>query len=448
MMQFKQFFYETLRVGDAHARGQLAAHPLVRQGTFGVEVEFKVLGLPPNAWDDQTLANGLQETPFEEELYQRHGGRDEEDQETGETVHVGMNRREWAKFFEEYVRTHKEEAIEAWMDHYGEKADSHMWRHIKGHWQAEARRAIEAAGFKVRGDQASGPTWGVGDDGLDSEESRPVVEVRSGIMTPADEGRLLQVLQGFQKMFQQNKAYVQAAGNTGLHVHVSNPAVNRGGSADPFSRLASLAGVDEDRIWDDMAPHDRAFERYALLNRQQDFSSYKDTGFHQMVLEYVKFRLKPKGAGPRFTANVTAAELAEFMSGFERNAGVNVKSEHPTVEYRQLSSALLTEPQGPRKVIDYIRYFSQNTAGLANKNQFSVKDGNERAVFTRLPGGARVDFQGRDDDEQSFPRVPQHGHPAADLRDHPADRRPPWMPLNGPRVAAHQERQRNRWERL
>lgn len=447
MMDFKQFFYETLRVADARARTQLQGHPLVQNGTFGIEVEFKVLGLPEKEWDHDALVNDLDGTTFEDDLKQRHGGEQGEDPETGESQYVHMNRKEWYRFFDQYVRTHKEDAIAAWMDNYGDKTDTHMWRNIKGHWMKKARVIVDGAGFQVRGEQAQGASWGVGEDGLDTETSRPVIEVRSGIMTPNDFPALEQVLTGFQKMFRGYKSYVEVAGNTGLHVHVSNPAMNRPEGVDPFTRLASVASVDEDRIWDDQLPHDRAFERFALLNKQQDFSSYRDKGFHHYIAKLVEFKFAPKGgdgrAVPKFTAHLTTAELAEFINGFERNVGVNVKSDKPTVEYRQLSSALLADPQGPAKVLDYIRYFMENTAGLSNKNQFSVEregDYNKvRVTFTRVPGGARVDFErrGGEDAEQPYRSVPQYGRPAEDMRKFPRTQRPDWLPgRNAPRPGA------------
>lgn len=433
MMDFKTFFSETLRVADARARGQLQAHPLVQNGTFGVEIEFKVLGLPEKEWDHDALVNDLDGTTFEQDLQQKHGGEEGEDPETGESQYVSMSRKDWYRFFDQYIRTHKDEAVAAWMDNYKEKTDSHMWQGIKGFWKREAKRAIEGAGFRVYGDQASGQNWGVGEDGLDTDDSRPVIEVRSGIMTPKDFPALEQVLLGFQKLFRGYKSYVQVAGNTGLHVHVSNPAMNRPEGVDPFTRLASLASVDEDQIWDDQLPHDRSFERFALLNKQQDFSSYRDKGFHRGVIELVRYNMRPAGVPTsptprRFTNTVTTAELAAWTQGLERNAGVNVKSEHPTVEYRQLSSALLADPQGPAKVLDYIRYFMENTAGLSNKNQFRVQDGDDRVTFTRLPGGARVDFEKLGNDAQRFDRVPQAGDGAEDMRKFPRTARPDWMP--------------------
>lgn len=428
-------FLETLRVADAAARSRLQAHPLVREGTFGVEVEFVVTGMPTPQWDDDFLAASLEDTAFEHDLQQRHASTEGEDPDTGEVVTTTMSRREWNRFFESYVKSHKQEAVDAWMEEFGEDTENRGWSLMRGHWQRVVQKMIHDAGFPVSSGNSSGRRWGVGEDGLDTEDNKPVVEVRTGVLTAADVPGLEKVLVGFQRLFAANKSYLRVAGNTGLHVHVSNPAINRPGGPDPFTRLASIASVDEDRIWDDSAPHDRAFEKFAALNRQQDFSSYGDKGFHQMVIEWVWYRLNPDRTkvssmprGPAsFSVSVTADQLADFMSGFERNVGVNAKSRQPTVEYRQLSSAMLADPQGPARVIDYIRYFLENTASLSNKNQFSVKDDDTRVTFTRLRGGAKIDFQRRASSDDRFRRVAQAGDTADAMRSHPRDQAPPWQ---------------------
>jgi hypothetical protein len=432
MKNFKRYFYETLRVDDTNARSKLSKHPLVQNGTFGVEIEFKVLGMPVNNWDGRYLAYKLEGTDFEQKLRQQHGSV--EDYFHGHVETVKMTDREWKDFLEEYIRNNKEEAVDAWMEEYGDETDGNNWKPITTHWKSVCRQVIVDAGFQVGHDQARGSLWGVGEDGRDTEEQRPVVEIRTGIMTEKDIPAFEKVLLGIQKMIVQNKSYVHVAENTGIHVHVSNDAINKEDEPDPFTRLASIASVDEDKIWDDMASHDRSFERFSLLNRQQDFSSYKDKGFHRLVIEWVWMSLNPDrskvSAAPKgptsFTVNVSSAQLAGFMNKFERNVGINTKSRQPTVEYRQLSSALLTEPKGPTKVIDYVRYFMQNTAGLSNKNQIVVKDDDDRVTFTRIQGGARIDFQKRASSDDRFSTVPQSGDKTDVLRGFPPAKVPPW----------------------
>ncbi len=424
-MHFKQYFYETLRVDDAVARSQLRNHPLVRQGTFGVEIEFIVTGMPSSQWGTNYLVDALEDTSFEQELYQKYGYI--EDHQDGRTETVQISDREWRKFFKKYIADNREEALEAFQDRmedFWERDDQHGINIMTSYWKNVVEEMIQKAGFKTRPDEAQGETWGVGDDGTDSEEGKPVVEIRTGIMTEQDMPRFERVLIGFQQLFSRNKSYLRVAGNTGLHVHISNPAINLPGGPDPFTRLASIASLDEEKIWDDLAPHDRSFERFSALNRQQDFSNYSDKGFHQMIIEWVWFRLNPDrskvSASPRgaanFSVNVTSKQLSDFMGGFDRNVGVNTRSRQPTVEYRQLSSVMLTDPQGPQKVIDYIRYFLENTAGLSNKNQFVIKNEDTRVVFTRLQGGAKIDFQKRESSDSRFSRVRQTGDTADSMR--------------------------------
>lgn len=431
MMHFKQYFYETLRMTDTNARNKLQAHPLVQQGTFGVEIEFIVMGMPVSEWNTDLLISDLGVTDFERKLHRMYASTDSGNLKT---VNV-MSSKEWNQFFDKYISTHKQDAVNAWMEEFEERTDNFGWSQIRKYWKGVVKKMIQDVGFPVIDGNSSGKKWGVGDDGMDSDNNKPVVEIRTGILTAADEPRLEQVLLGLQQLFKANKSYLRVAGNTGLHVHVSNPAINRSEGADPFTRLASISSVDEDKIWDDLARHDRAFERFSALNRQQDFSSHSDKGFHQMVIDQIWHRLNPDRSvvhrNPRgpvsFTVNLNMRDLEDFVQGFDRNVGINARSRQPTVEYRQLSSAMLTDPQGPQKVIDYIRYFLENTAGLSNKNQFVIKDEDVRVTFTRIQGGARIDFQKRASSDDRFSRVPHAGDKADSLRNFPKDNAPPWQ---------------------
>ena len=108
-----------------------------------------------------------------------------------------------------------------------------------------------------------------------------------------------------------------------------------------------------------------------------------------------------------------------MVSNLSRDAGVNVKSRQPTIEYRYLSSNMLMDSNGAKNVIDYIQYFMQHAASRTNKNRIVINGNNERIILTRVPRGVRMDYQvqgrGRNYEKLSYQRVPQTGLPNAEL---------------------------------
>lgn len=429
-MHFKQYFYETLRMDDARARSMLRQHPLVQQGTFGVEIEFIALGIPYEAWDNKFIMKMLLKSKYADDLFKQYGRI--ETYHNGRAEYEPMSSSEWSEFLKGYIIDHKKEVIQSCLAELGHMTESNQFvDSVIKYWKDIVKKIIQNVGFGVRDGLSNGTTWGVGDDGFDSEDKKPVIEIRTGILSQEDMSGLEKVLIELRNLFKTNAEYLRLAGNTGLHVHVSNPAINQSGGPDPFTRLASIASIDEDKIWNDMAPHDRAFERFAVLNRQQDFSNYNDRGLHQMVIKLAS-DLNPdknkQNKGPvHFSVNVSSQELSQFIYGIDRNVGINTRSRQPTVEYRQLSSALLMDQNGPQKVLDYIRYFLENTAGLSNKNQFVIKDENIRVVFTRIQGGAKIDFQRRSAEDDRFSSVSQTGNKTDQLRNFSSDQTPPWQ---------------------
>ena len=138
----------------------------------------------------------------------------------------------------------------------------------------------------------------------------------------------------------------------------------------------------------------------------------------QMMNRNIAGLNSPKLNSPT-TKIISLDNLYEIVNKIDRNAGVNVKSEHPTIEYRYLSSALLTKEEGPDKIVDYIKYFIQHAASQSNKNRIVINGDYERVVLTRVPNGVRVDYQRSERDYETdkdrFKRIPQSSLPNAEL---------------------------------
>lgn len=309
---------------------------------------------------------------------------------------------------------------------------------------------IHSVGFTYHGGtQADEDAWGVGFDGNDSKHQLPVLEIRSGIMQ-------LDELPMLQKFLEELVDYVRtterttpdgrtvgplrAAGNTAIHLHVSNPAlgvVHR----DAFSRLAAAAtGFDEDQVVADSKPYKRPFNRFAKL-----FSPKYNpvtVSSHDLIVDYFKrevFKRYYSGtpAGPLTGQEldnalgnkapaaqpinamkvVTQEELDAILNNEEmdRYVGINVQGKHNTVEYRHIPTTFLMEPNGVSKVMNYVQYFIQHLASRSNKSRFEFRSATgDRLVFTRLPNNnIQINFQ------ETPEKVPMIGRPVDDLKSKP-----------------------------
>lgn len=407
----------------------LKSHPLL-DATIGVEVEFIMACIPLKDIRPDQIAVGLQysESALEhiaDEINYEYEGEGIDDDVLTEWCE--KNKTEAYRLLRERV-----ESYEGFGG--GEEND---WQEIVfEYWKWKFAESIDAAGFQSGfGERAAGGRWAVGVDGYDTEYNLPVIEVRSAILTPRDLPKLQEVLTGFAALGKANQQDLLARGNTGIHVHVGN--ANTGNirgtrSADAFSRLAAAAYTDENELWDQQLKYDRSFERHSLMNKQGDFSSYGDKGAHdEIVQKFIDLSNMHFKRAKTFT--VANQDLWTFFSAnYNRNKGINIVSEHPTVEYRYLSSAMLLEPNGPQTVVQWVRYFITNNASQSNKGRIQFEDEDTRVVLTKMPNdNVRVDILNKPDEEEGerWPRIPKPGLPRS-MMNPPAD--PLQRPLDVP----------------
>lgn len=425
MRDFRKFI-EAFKFSDD--RSKLQNHPLVQGTTFGVEIEFQTGAVPFDDMKPEWLAIALKRTPFEEDYIAAYS-HNEPDYEANEFD------------FTNYIRTNKKMAWDVLWEVIEERGfnadheDSEYLEVITGYWGKKLIEIVKAAGFRIQvGQQAYGNIWAVGSDGHDNEYNLPVVEVRTGIMKAQELDKLYTVLQGMSSLSKQYPREFRAAGNTGLHIHVHNSSVGK----DMFSRLAAASNTDEDSIWDVSAPHDRDFQRYAMLNKPQDFESRVRGGLHDMIILALQAISKRQTLDDNVQSSfiVSNQELDKRLrTTLHRNNGVNVITEHPTVEYRYLSSMMVVEK--PAKVIEFIRYFIDHTAQMGNRSQIKFESGDIHAVLTRMPRNmVRIDFQSKkaaeigrhthnkppskwEDKEgrvfYQYPKIPKPSHPVSDI---------------------------------
>jgi len=371
MGEFRQFM-EALRFDNQFALDQLGKHPLYQQSTFGMEVEF--------------LA---------------YNAAVEDDPET---------------FFD--PRDDEGESIDP--DDIAEEAEDRFFPQIQA--------ICSKHGYHVFQDKNAGrDTFAFGADGSDATFMLPVLELRTCPL-PVEEKELARFqafLTSISEFVKANHDEARFMNNTGLHIHVSNPAL----AQDTFSKLSTLANVDEDKIWDDMATHDRDFERFALLNKHQNYEGFNAKGVHQKLVGMFAY-----GNATKYWTDATLKK--EITARIGRNIGVNATTEQPTVEYRYLSSAILGEKTGPQKVIDYIKYFAKQAVSRTAKTQFAIHDDDDnKVVFTRQKDGMiRIDYI---TDKET--KVAQPGWKAADLRQKGPD---PLM-LKKPEVMGYSQWRRN-----
>jgi hypothetical protein len=452
MKGFRTFF-EALKFNDPKA-ANLQHHPFVRNATFGVEIELLAVAAPFDEMRPEWLAKALEESDFEKEFIKayQHNNPDYEFDD---------------RDFINYIRMNKKAAWEAlWnqienYEYMGSKNDTVYRSTMISFWGKKVSQIITQAGFRIYpGKEANSNIWAFGEDGDDSEFNLPVLEIRSAVLTQNDIPKLANVFHGIANLVKANPKTLMARGNTGFHIHVSNP----NGIKDGFTRLAAAQTTDEDAIWDVSDRHDRAFERHAAMNKPQDFETRENGGAHGRIMVMLDrilsqnsrspqptsdfaamFNFRPgehPNQKPESTITISGEELTQYVMGLDRNAGINVTSEHPTVEYRYLSSMLIIE--NPQKAIEFIQYFINHTASMSNKDRIKFENDDARYVLTKMPHDTvRIDKLNKSNHEQEwedemgrslpstykYPRIPRSGLPRKDLdqlqRRSPLNRLPP-----------------------
>lgn len=348
-------FIEALKVNDANLK-HLQNHPLTQSSKFGVEIEIITADIPDKDFSPLLLYYGLLDTELHKEA----------DMEFEE----GMS----DKDFMNYINDNQKKALEAYREQikkYESNDNDSFLNGIIRYWSKKFMKAIEGSGYEILpGKQSHGKIWAIGDDGRDQEFGLPLMEIRTGIISydPQNINQFKNALKAIKNVFLENQKYLMVTGSTGIHIHVSNPMTN-----DYFTRLSAISHVDEDHIWNSQVKYDRNFERYANLNKGQDF--YNQKGAHDEiynVFQKYKGKIIPKN------------EFEKLVKHIGRNNGVNVTSEHPTVEYRYFTSALLMEGDGEDKIIKYIDYLVKNTAAHSNKSQIKIKNSyDDVLIFAR-----------------------------------------------------------------
>lgn len=363
-------FLEALKFTDPRNQ-QLQNHPYVKDATFGVEIEFIAVAATYDDMKPQWLMSILKNTPF-----------------GGNFLLYGEN-----QDFLKYITENKKKAWDYLFEIAPEGQLISPTLYIKQmarYWGDKIDELIESSGFPLSPTIKSyNNMWTVGDDGTDTYYNLPVVEIRSGIMSQKDLPNLLNFFEKFSKLIKENSPAISTAGNTGLHVHVHNPAVAaRRNYYDAFARLAVLSSVDEDWIVDQSGGHDRDFETHATLNKPENYSTKKSDGSHDQVVYALEDLIIKNNRNPLFISNEDLGHhlgVGNAFYGFlSRNMGVNVTSEHPTVEYRYLSSTLVVE--SPRKAVGAVQHFVNNTAQLSNKDRIKFVDSTGKVcILTKLP---------------------------------------------------------------
>lgn len=401
------------------SRSALENHPFVKDATFGIEIEFITALIPFQDMKPQWIALALNDTDFEEEFVNIYSKNDI-DYEKNEDDFIN------------YIRMNKKRAYDKILElienreFNPDKYDNAYHQTLISYWSKKFIEIIKRNYKVYEGRESSGKYWAVGDDGHDSEFNLPVLEIRSGILSQKDFPKLIETLNSISNFVKANQECLWARGNTGLHVHVHNSNTgNKNGYTDMFSRLASASYVDEDAIWDASSSHDRSFEKYARLNNPQNFEGYGKRGVHDDIV----FQLMKLNKGKQKEITVDNSYFERFMSVLSRNSGVNVTSEHPTVEYRYLSSALIETPQ---KVIDFIKYFIDHTAQMSNKERISFENDTHRIVLTKMPEDKiKINYFTKKDHEvewedetgrslpstYKYPKIPKSGYPRENLDD-------------------------------
>lgn len=411
-MNFKAFI-EALKFDDP--RTSLQNHPLAQNATFGLEIEFAAISPPEDEVRELDIFYALRNNKqfiemVKAELHdpnKEHNDDDDDEPTEKEMIfYINSNKRECFRMIYDLV---EEGQFDPGMN------DNQYQYLMLDHYYHYISQDITKYGFKIlKGAKAAEGIWAMGVDGYEPTYNVPLLEIRTSILTRKDLPQLSKVLHELAKSFKAYQKEILITGSTGIHVHIGNEKTN-----DSFTRLAIASQVDEDAIWDAEIRNDRNFERHALLNKQQNYSSWSDEGYHSKIAYHLEALTKYQN--PKI---ISSQDFNKWVNDtLNRNAGVNPVSRQPTIEYRHLSTGTLVK--NPQQIIDFINYYIDHTAQMSNKDQFSFQTRNEdkKFILTKLPN-QNVRIQ-RIDKTTSQKNLPRSNEPMKSLDAQPTTRQIP-----------------------
>lgn len=262
---------------------------------------------------------------------------------------------------------------------------------------------IEKNGFQVGGEEASGKTWGVGYDNLHdkvilAEDEKALVEIRTGILTLpelSDFGIFLEDLSAYVS----NKRGVSVHGGTSAHVHISNKHVQGEQGKNYFTSLATALHMDEKGVKRD-AGAGRDFLSWANFSPELFSQLYRILVSH--AYQYNQ---------PTYMTDQELGNLIKSIPGIKHH-GINIAGKYPTIEYRYLSSQILSNP---RKLLKWIEYYLVLPTAAKGKQQIRLwENPNKKGssiVLTRWFGNRiRMDLNYKE-----TRRIPLTGMPTKQL---------------------------------
>lgn len=372
-MKCFQEFLENLNF-DSVYRKDLKNHEFLKDITFGIEIEFALLGKKPNDFTEQDF----------DFLFRNR------------VAYNVDNKQQCVEIFNELMKANRLNLVT--------KKDWWVNNLVK-YWYGKFEVVFDLLNEPSVMDYSNKNIWSVTDDSYEQSFYYPIIELRSPVFTLNEMERFINILKRIVKFVKLNSDNIISTSKTGLHIHIGNKTFiqekgsNRKSFGDIFSRLTSLQYIDEKDIKNHM-------DKY---NRDDTFS--KDIKYIQNeVVAKITENFKEK------TQIVPISKLESVFGRekFIRNAGVNISSYSPTIEHRYWSSAILLETNGVKKIVDTIYYLAENLASNINKTQLKFKsfDGNS-VVLTKLnKESVRIDIL----DQNEKRKIRRNSYPADTLR--------------------------------
>jgi hypothetical protein len=293
---------------------------------------------------------------------------------------------------------------------------------------AAIKKIIKKHDFEVYGWDANGTQWGVGTDGTDYS-GRTVVEIRSGIMTLKDMGKLRAFLAELREWM--NKDYdIDTHGETGIHIHIGGPYLWKNKQTweyDWFNTMAIVLAVDQETIEQEQEGMDRNYASWAPLKK-----NFKTTLMQNATKHFANKNKIPDSFVPlsdtlwtkeRAEENhpVDAFHSTEVINNAtlkgiipKQGGGTRLGTTHGTVEFRHFTSTLLMQ-EGPDRLLTYIHYLLTLGPSVQNRQQIKVehpRNDNITLVFTRIgPDQIRMDLQYKNTN-----RIPLSGKKSTELK--------------------------------
>lgn len=379
---------EALKFDDP--RTSLQNHPLAQNATFGLEIEFAAISPPEDEVSELDVYAALRNNKQFTDAVKAELNPDSEDDPTEKEMiyYINSNKRECFRMIYDLVYNGE---FDPGMN------DNQYQSRMLDHYFHYISQDITKYGFKIfKGQTAANGIWAMGVDGYEPNYNVPLLEIRTAILTRKDLPQLSKVLNELAKSFKAYNKEILITGNTGIHIHVGNEKTQ-----DSFTRLAVASQADEDAIWNAELRNDRDFERHARLNKQHDYSSWNDEGYHSQLTHQLEALTKYQN--PRI---ISAKDFDKWVKEtVNRNAGINPNARQPTVEYRHLSTGTLVK--NPQQIINFINYYIDHTAQMSNKDQisFQSRDEKKKFILTKLPNqNIRIQMIGKNTSQKNLPR--------------------------------------------